>query len=148
MYEKMNTVRIGGKKIPIKCNFNVLQTLQEEFGTLKQFEQALIGMVPILDKNGDPIYETSPDGTESVKFKTTEPSLKAIAMALSMMINEGRLQAQAQGDDLPDYDYKSAIKEADFSIVDVAVDLHAEYRRCFDRKKLKVSTRTATEKTR
>ena len=148
MYEKMNTVRIGGKKIPIKCNFNVLQTLQEEFGTLKQFEQALIGMVPILDKNGDPIYETSPDGTESVKFKTTEPSLKAIAMALPMMINEGRLQAQAQGDDLPDYDYKSAIKEADFSIVDVAVDLHAEYRRCFDRKKLKVSTRTATEKTR
>lgn len=148
MYEKMNTVRIGGKKIPIKCNFNVLQTLQEEFGTLKQFEQALIGMVPILDKNGDPIYETSPDGIESVKFKTTEPSLKAIAMALPMMINEGRLQAQAQGDDLPDYDYKSAIKEADFSIVDVAVDLHAEYRRCFDRKKLKVSTRTATEKTR
>lgn len=148
MYEKMNTVRIGGKKIPIKCNFNVLQTLQEEFGTLKQFEQALIGMVPILDKNGDPIYETSPDGTESVKFKTTEPSLKAIAMALPMMINEGRLQAQAQGDDLPDYDYKSAIKEADFSIVDVAVDLHAEYRRCFDRKKLKVSTRTATKKTR
>ena len=148
MYEKLNTVRIGGKKIPIKCNFNVLQIIQETFGTLKVFEQALIGMVPILDENGDPIYETGPDGTESVRFKTTEPSLKAIALALPIMINEGKLQAQAQGDDLPDFDYKSAIKEADFSIVDVAVDLHAEYRRCFDRKKLKVSTRTATKKPR
>ena len=145
MYEKMNTVRIGGKKIPIKCNFAVLQTVQEAFGTLKKFEQELIGMVPILDKNGDPIYEISPDGTESLKFRTTEPSLKAIALALPMMINEGRIQAQAQGDDLPDFDYKSAIKEADFSIVDVAVDLHNEYRRCFDRKKLTASKRTATK---
>lgn len=145
MYEKMNTVRIGGKKIPIKCNFAVLQTVQEVFGTLKKFEQELIGMVPILDKNGDPIYEISPDGIESLKFRTTEPSLKAIALALPMMINEGRIQAQAQGDDLPDFDYKSAIKEADFSIVDVAVDLHNEYRRCFDRKKLTASKRTATK---
>lgn len=145
MYERLNTVRIGGKKIPIKCDFNVLQTVQEEFGTLKQFEQALIGMVPILDKDGNPIYETSPDGIETIKFRTTEPSLKAIALALPIMINEGKIQAQAQGDEIPDYDYKSAIKEADFSIVDVAVDLHNEYRRCFDRKKLTVSKRTATK---
>ena len=145
MYERLNTVRIGGKKIPIKCNFNVLQAVQEEFGTLKQFEQALIGMVPILDKDGNPIYETGPDGIESIKFRTTEPSLKAIALALPIMINEGKIQALAQGDEIPDYDYKSAIKEADFSIVDVAVDLHNEYRRCFDRKKLTVSKRTATK---
>ena len=147
-YEKLNTVRIGGKKIPIKCNFAVLQAIQEAFGTLKQFEQALIGMDPILDKNGDPIYVTGPDGTETVKFRTTEPSLKAIALALPMMINEGRVQMEQQGEEMPDFDYKSAIKEADFSIIDVAVDLHAEYRRCFDRKKLKVSTRTATKKPR
>lgn len=145
MYEKLNTVRIGGKKFPIKCNFNVLQTVQEAFGTLRQFEQALIGMVPILDKDGNPIYEISPDGVETIKFKTTEPSLKAIALALPMMINEGKIKAQEQGDDFPDYDYKSAIKEADFSIVDVAVDLHNEYKRCFDRKKLTVSKRTATK---
>lgn len=145
MYERLNTVRIGGKKIPIKCNFSVLQTLQEEFGTLKQFEQSLIGMVPILDEQGNPIYVTNPDGTESVKFRTTEPSLKAIAVALPIMIHEGKLQMEAQGEEMPDFDYKSAIKEADFILVDVAVDLHAEYRRCFDRKKLKVSTRTATK---
>ena len=145
MYEKLNTVRIGGKKIPIKCDFNVLQIVQEEFGTLKQFEQALIGLKPILDKNGDMIYETGPDGIESIKFKTTEPSLKAIAIALPIMINEGKIQASEQGEDIPDFDYKSAIKEADFSIVEVAVDLHNEYRRCFDRKKLTVSKRTATK---
>ena len=145
MYEKLNTVRIGGKKIPIKCDFNVLQIIQEEFGTLKQFEQKLIGMKPILDKNSDPVYEIK-DGVETVKFTTTEPNLRAIAVALPLMINEGKIQAESQGDKIPDIDYKAAIKEADFSIIEVAVDLHKEYRRCFDRKKLKASTRTATKK--
>ena len=143
MYEKLNTVRIGGKKLPIRCDFDVLMALQENFGTLKVFEQKLLGMVPVLDKNGDPIFETASDGTEIMKFNTTEPNLKAIALALPMMINEGRRQAEAQGEDIEDFDYKQAIKEADFSILDVAIDLHAEYRRCFDRKKAKVSTRTA-----
>ena len=146
MYEKLNTVTIGGHKLPIKCDFNILQILQENFGTLKKFEQALIGMVPILDKDGNQIYEIGPNGEEAIKFKTTEPSLKAIALTLPMMINEGRIQAEAQGDKIDDFDYKAAIKEADFSILEVAVDLHNEYRRCFDRKKLTVSKRTATKK--
>lgn len=148
MYEKLNTVTIGGHKLPIKCDFNILQILQENFGTLKKFEQALIGMVPILDKDGNQIYEIDSQGNESIKFKTTEPSLKALAIALPTMINEGRQQAKAQGEEEDDFDYKTAIKEADFSIVEVAVELHNEYRRCFDRKKVKVSSRTATKKQR
>ena len=144
MYEKLNTVRIGNKKIPIKCDFNALQIFQEEFGTLKEFEQKLIGIKPVLDKNGDPIYEIK-DGAESMKFTTTEPNLRALAVALSVMTNEGRQQAEAQGESV-DFDYKKAIEEADFSMIEVAVDLHNEYRRCFDRKKLKASTRTATKK--
>ena len=144
MYENMNKVTIGGKKIPIKCNFNTLQVFQENFGTLKQFEQKLIGMVPVLDANGDQIYEVNADGIEIMKFKTTEPNLKAIALALTTMINEGKIQAEAQGEDFIDFDYKQAIKEADFSIIDVAVELHNEYRRCFDRKKAKASKQTAT----
>lgn len=146
MYEKMNTVRIGGKKLPIKCNFSVLQRLQEEFGTLKQFEQKLIGMNPVLDEKGDFIYEINAAGQEVIKYTTSEPSLKAIGLALPIMINEGKLQAERQGDEIEDFDYKEAIKEADFSIIDVAVDLHNEYRRCFDRKKLKASNRTPIKK--
>lgn len=136
MYEMLNTVTIGEHKLPIKCDFNCLQILQESFGTLKNFEQKLIGLNPVLDKNGDPIYYINSAGEESIKFKTTEPSLKAIALALPMFINEGRQQAELQGEDAQkDFDYKAAIKEADFSIIDVAVELHTEYRRCFDRKK-------------
>lgn len=144
MYEKMNTVTIGNKKIPIKCNLSALQVFQENFETLKTFEQKLIGMVPVLDANGDQIYEVNSDGIEVMKFKTTEPNLKAIALALTVMINEGRIQAEAQGEDPIDFDYKQAIKEADFSIIEVAVELHTEYRRCFDRKKVKASKQTAT----
>ena len=144
MYENMNKVTIGGHKIPIKCNFNTLQIFQENFGTLKQFEQKLIGMVPVLDSNGDQIYEVDADGGEVMKFKTTEPNLKAVALALTTMINEGKIQAESQGEDPIDFDYKQAIKDADFSIIEVAVELHTEYRRCFDRKKVKASKQTAT----
>ena len=145
MYEKLNTVTIGGQKIPIKCDFAILQMLQDAFGTLKAFEQKLIGIDPVLDKDGDPIYEVDANGIESLKFKTTEPNLKAIALALPLMINEGKIQAESQGEEVPDFDYKAAIKEADFSIIDVAVDLHNEYRRCFDRKKAKASKQTRTK---
>lgn len=146
MFEKLNTVTIGGKKLPIKCDFNCLQILQENFGTLKSFEQKLIGINPVLDRNGEPIYIVDSDGEETIKFTTTEPNLKAIALALPMFINEGRNQARMQGEDtLEDFDYKAAIKEADFSIIDVAVELHNEYRRCFDRKKLKASRASRTK---
>ena len=144
MYENLNVVRIGGHELPIKCDFAILQTLQEKFGTLKQFEQKLIGIDPIKDENGDPIYVIDEKGNESIKFKTTEPSLKAISVALPLMINEGRMQAEAQGEEPDNFDYKQAIKEADFSIIEVAVDLHNEYRRCFDRKKATASRQTAT----
>lgn len=145
MYEKLNKVTIGGKKIPIKCDFAVLQIIQEEFGTLKNFEQKLIGIVPVLDKDGNQVYETK-NGNETLKFKTTEPSLKAIALVLPIMINEGRKQMEEQGEEPTDFDYKKAIAEADFSIIDVALEIHNEYRRCFDRKKLTASKRTATKK--
>lgn len=144
MYENLNTVTIGGHKLPIKCNFATLQNIQDNFGTLKTFEQKLIGMDPVLDKNGDPIYIIK-DGIETIKFRTTEPNLKAIALALNMFINEGIKQAQAQGESVDEFDYKAAIDEADFSMIDVAVELHNEYRRCFDRKKVKASRRKATK---
>ena len=145
MYEKMNTVTIGKKKIPIKCNLAVLMAIQEEYGTLKNFEQKLLGMIPVLDENGEPVYVTNSEGMETVKFKTTEPSLKAITFCLPKMINEGKMQTLKQGEEY-DYEYSDAFNEADFSIIDIAVELHTEYRRCFDRKKLKVSTRTAIKK--
>ena len=145
MYENLNTVTIGGHKLPIKCDFNILQILQENFGTLKQFEQKLLGLVPVLDKAGNQVYEKDSNGEEVIKFRTTEPSLKAIALTLPMMINEGRQQAEAQGEDIEEFDYKQAIKEADFSIIDVAVELHTEYRRCFDRKQVKASSRRVTK---
>ena len=88
---------------------------------------------------------TNADGIETVKFKTTEPSLKAILFVLPMMVNEGKKQIEEQGENY-DFDYLEAFNEADFSMIDVAVELHNEYRRCFDRKKLKVSTRTPAKK--
>ena len=149
MFEILNTVEIAGEKLPVKCDFNVLQVLQEEFGTLREFEQKLIGLVPIKDSEGNIIYETDNEGNESMKFKTTEPSLKAIALVLPLMLKEGRRQADAQGDYTnKDFDYISAIKEADFDIVKLAIDLHTEYKRCYDRKKLKAHKSPATKTSR
>ena len=146
MFEKLNTVTIAGKKLPIKCDFNVLKAIQEEFGTLREFEQKLIGMIPLKDEQGNILYDITEEGNEVMRFKTTEPSLKAIALVLPMMLKEGRIQANKQGDyKNKEFDYMAAVRDADFSMVEVAVELHSEYKRCFDRKKLKAHKSTATK---
>lgn len=147
MFEILNTVEIAGKKLPIKCDFNVLQVIQEQFGTLKNFEQKLIGINPKTDKDGNQIYKTDSNGEEVLDYTVTEPSLKAIAVALPLMLKEGRIQADEQGETAnKDFDYMASIREADFSMVQVAIELHTEYKRCFERKKLKARRLNPTKK--
>ena len=135
MIEKLNKVELGGKKFPIKCNINVLIAIQEEFETLNDFEQKILGMKPIKNPDGSFKMITRPDGTEAIDYKMTMPSLKAVAYALPYMIHEGMDQADEQGDKYPEDDYNALIKEADFNIIDTALIMYEEFKRCLTRKK-------------
>lgn len=138
MYEKLNVVEIGGRKLPIKCNISVMAALQDEFGTLREFEMKILGMIPILDEDGNQKMIKNDSGYETPAFRSGEPNIRTLMFALPKFIREGIECAEEMGEDelIAEFDYKDAIKEADFSILDVALALHGEYRRCYDRKKL------------
>jgi len=85
MIEKINTITLGNTSYPFKCDNLVLETLQDEFGTLDDFEKKLNGWVPILNKDGEQKLDKEGKGL----FRVGEPSMKAINFALPLMIREG-----------------------------------------------------------
>lgn len=143
MFEKLEKIKVGGYELPIRCDINILGTIQEEFGSMVAFEQKLIGMNPILDDRGKQV--TREDGT--IAYTMGEPSIHAIAYALPLFIIEGIAQAEEQGEDYSDIDWKPSVKDADFNYIEVALALYNEFQRCFHRKK-KVTNTKSQSKTR
>ena len=86
--DKLTYIEVGKEKYPIKCDNLVLQQIQEEFGSVRLFEMALIGLAA----------EKNPDGTDKrddkgqIILKHVEPSIKAINFGLPLMVNEGSLK--------------------------------------------------------
>lgn len=142
MYEKLEKVKIGDNELPIRCDINILGTIQEEFGSMITFEQKLIGMNPVMDKNGKPV--TKEDGT--LEYKIGEPSIHAIAYALPLFILEGIAQAEEQGEDYSGIDWRPALKDADFNYIEIALALYREFERCFKRKKKVTNTKSQSKK--
>ena len=85
MIEKLNMITLENTSYPFKCDNLVLEVLQDEFGTLDDFEKKLNGWNPILDKNGEQKLDKEGKGL----FRVGEPSMKAINFALPLMIREG-----------------------------------------------------------
>lgn len=142
MYEKLETVKIGGNLLPIKCNIGVLAYLQEVYGTLTKFEQKLIGMSPVLDKDGNTVYKS--DG--SISYSWTEPSISVIKETTPKFIREGIIQAEAQGEDYSNVNWEEAFEDFDFNYIEVALALNTEFQRCFHRKKKTMSSKGTQKK--
>ena len=137
MYENLQKITIGGKELPIKCNIGVLAYIQEKYGTVSKFEQMLIGMTPITNESGE------------TEYSWTEPSIPAIKDITPLFIREGIIQAELQGEDYSDIEWKDAFDDFDFNYIEVALALHFEFQRCFHRKKktnLKATTKKQTTK--
>lgn len=141
MYEKISFVEIGGNKLPIRCDINILAVIQEEFETLVEFEQKVIGMKPVMVDGKPKVKE---DGT--IDYRISEPNIHAIAYALPLFITEGIAQAQEQGEDYSDIEWREALKDADFNYLEVALALYTEFERCFKRKKKQMNTKNPAQK--
>lgn len=122
--EKLKILQINSMKYPIKMNNYVLEAIQEEYGTVNEFEKKLVGIEEIENKDGEIIK------------KRVEPSIKAINFVLPLMVREGmRLDAYNKKKD-PDYidDYE-IIGKLNISFWEIAGILHEEMNRCFQSKK-------------
>ena len=110
MDKKLNTVQLSGKEYPIKCSNYVLAQIQDEYGTISEFEKKLSGRIEMIDENGEPV--TNEEGLRM--YKKTEPSMKALNFALPLMVIEGtRIEAEKKKKDIPDMTPEEIIRKID-----------------------------------
>ena len=135
MIEKLNTITLSGQTFPFKCDNLVLEELQDEFGTLDDFEKKLNGWVPVLDENG--VHKKNDKG-EGL-FKVVEPSMKAINFALPLMIREGVEIANETADEKITLPSDKEILRLIEQPLPVSKEIYAEYLNCFRVKNAKTT---------
>ena len=117
-----NTVKIGNKTYPIKCNIEVLMEIQDEYDSISLFELDILGFK--LAHNVDGSIKRDDEGKPILK--KTEPKLSAIYKILPIMLKAG-----AKSDaEIPEIS-KDIIN---FDYIAVATAMHNEFERCFERK--------------
>ena len=130
--KKMTRILIGGKSYPIVMDINVLEHIQDEYGSINEFERDILGIKLKKDKDGNQEY------TEEGKPKVyrTEPSIKAIKTALPLMINEGlSIEAEKRNSSYEEVSDKLIFRECTISFEILADMIHDELIRCFETKK-------------
>ena len=110
----------------------MLHQIQEEFGSVRLFEMALIGLAA----------EKNPDGTDKrddkgqIILKHVEPSIKAINFGLPLMVNEGlEIEAEQKNTDFKYLEDKEIIRSIQLSYLKLSEIMHKELARCFETKK-------------
>ena len=112
MFDEMKKIVMQGKEYPIKCDLLVLEKLQQEFGSLNDFENGLITMEEIKEEKmaeeaGDLEQELQRElgvepeekkEEENKKYKVKFPDMKCVKAALYYMVNEGEeIEAEREG---------------------------------------------------
>ena len=116
MFDEMKKIVMQGKEYPIKCDLLVLEKLQQEFGSLNDFENGLITMEEIKEEKmaeeaGDLEQELQRElgvepeekkEEENKKYKVKFPDMKCVKAALYYMVNEGEeIEAEREGREHP-----------------------------------------------
>ena len=124
MLEKKITVfKAENKEIPIICTFNVLEYLQEEYGTIQNFQRKALGLMES-GKNevGEPQYR---NGTIDVR---------ALLDGATAMINEG-IAVTGKGEPISRNDAGVLLSAAGMTISEASILVINELIRCIEPKK-------------
>lgn len=128
----LSRILIGDKTYPFRIDLNVLQQIQEEYGSINQFELDLIGIRHKKDIDGTPAYNE--DGKAVMEL--TEPSIKAIITVLPMAVNEGIIiEADEQNKAVEKVTAEFVTRNCTIPFNTISQMLQQELRRCFDTKK-------------
>lgn len=89
-------IQYKGEEFDLVFNLNVMEQIQEEYGTVDKWASLTDGKEVMLDADGDPIIE---DG--KIKTKPKEVDAKAIKFGIQCMLNEGiDIKNEEEGTDL------------------------------------------------
>lgn len=132
--ENLTRIQIGDCSYPIKMDLNVLEQIQEGYGSINQFEMDLLGIEFIKDEEGHQLING--DGKPLLYRK--EPSVKAIRAALCPMINEGlEIEAEQTGQTWQPVTKEDIERECTVDYMYLSNVIHEEFKRCFAIKKNK-----------
>ncbi|MEZ3435739.1 MAG: hypothetical protein K1W34_14185 [Lachnospiraceae bacterium] len=143
MFEELKNIILSGESYPIKCDLVVLEKIQEEFGSISEFESLLIPWEPKLDEEGKEVR-----GKEGkTLFQARFPSIKAVNSALYLMVKEGEeIIAECENRAPKVLSRNQIARRCDLTPLDIADQLHDEFLRCL-RVKNGETTQNQTEET-
>lgn len=143
MFEELKYIELSGEMYPVKCDMVVLEKIQNEFGSLDEFETKIYPWVPILDAEG----EKTRDENGNVETEFQMPDIPTVNTALFFMVNEGEeIAAEKEGREPCTYSRNEIARKVDISPVRLALKLHAEYYRCFELKNEKTTQDQTSQK--
>lgn len=130
--EKLKQIEICGKKYPIKIDLNVLEQIQEHYGSIQEFEMDIMGIRFKKDEEGKPLFNDV--GNPSLYLG--EPSIKAIKFVLPLMINEGlSIEAEEHKTGWKAIQEEEIFRNCDVHYQVLAKVIREEFNRCFSSKK-------------
>ncbi|GMU16081.1 hypothetical protein WAL18_10340 [Waltera acetigignens] len=123
---------IGEKTYPFKIDLNVLEIVQEKYGSVKAFERELLGWRYRKDEEGIQMYTT--DGIPLIDI--VEPSVAAVKMILPAAVMEGmQIEADEHNRPMEDITEDYIIHNCNVAYMELCVMLQEEFGRCFSAKK-------------
>lgn len=124
IFGELNHITLSGVEYPIKCDLLVLERIQEEFGTVKKFDDEILN------------WEYADDDTDKEpkdrKIKLKEPSVHAVNFSLPLMINEGiEIENEMNGQKREKVKPEDIVRKVDMTMFKIAEIIHNEFNNCF-----------------
>ncbi len=141
--DKLSYITLSGETYPIRCGMEVLEEIQDRYGSIDEFEKKIMIFEPQRDEDGNPVENE--DGNVIGQYMT--PRIKDLGDALHMMVTAG-LEMEAEESEKPvkKVTRRELLEKADMTPVSLGLALHAELMRCF-RTKNAVTTQTREKRT-
>lgn len=141
MFEELKKITLSGEEYPIKCDLVALENIQEEFGSISEFEEKLMPWTPKLDENGKEVKAKN----GNTVYMGRIPDIKAVNTALYYMAREGEeIAAEREKRKPRPMSREKLVRKVDLAPVDLADQLHKEFMRCMNVKNEK-TTQDQTE---
>lgn len=133
---KLSYMKFSGERYPYIIDLNVLEAIQDKFGSISEFERKVVGVEKVLDKNGQELLEAN----GSPKMRIVEPNMAAINFILPEMINEGlAIEAEREGKEYKPVNPLLIMADCNLEYTELSRLIHEEFVRRFESKKSKHS---------
>ena len=128
MFEDLKYITLSGEEYPVKCDLVVLEKLQDEFGSVDEFEEKIFPWEPKLDEKGS--IMKGEDG--KIMCRGRIPDIKAVNAALEYMVNEGEeILAEKEKRAPKTVSREKLARRVDIAPGKLADQLYDEFKRCF-----------------